>query len=167
MIKKLAITLSFLSLLAAQGMFPIVTYAAAGDSVFNVTLIPCGNTDGIDTTTGQPLKYTSGPKAGQPIPAGEQCGMKEFIQLIKNVMNFLFLLSVPLSTISFVWVGVMYLTAQGNPSKIERAKGIAWKVLLGFIIICSAWLIVNEITRRLFKPEFQYLGYEQSIHEII
>ncbi len=121
-------------------------------------LVPCGNVDGTDNE-GNPLVYPADhpTKAGQPLPAAEQCDLKALILLIRNIINFLFIISIPIATMAFVWTGVLLLTSQGNPAKIQRAKGIAIKVLFGFIFIIASWAIVYELTSRLFVDEAQFL----------
>jgi hypothetical protein len=84
----------------------------------------------------------------------ESCGLAKFIQLIQNVINALFLISIPLATIAFVYIGWTLLTAQGSVAKINDAKHIAKNVIWGFVIILSAWLIVYTITYALLDPSF-------------
>jgi uncharacterized protein HemY len=41
--------------------------------------------------------------------------------------------------------GVMFLTAAGNPGRIETSKKILTSVVIGLLIIFLAWLIVDTI----------------------
>jgi hypothetical protein len=84
----------------------------------------------------------------------ESCGLGKFIQLIQNIINALFLISVPLATIAFVYIGFTLLTAQGNVTKRNDAKRVAKSVIVGFVIILSAWLVVYTITHALLDPSF-------------
>lgn len=74
------------------------------------------------------------------------CDFNALVRLASNIMNFLILISIPLATIAFVWVGIKLLTAGGNPGQVEKAKDIFKKVLIGFLFVLTAWLIVRFIT---------------------
>jgi hypothetical protein len=82
------------------------------------------------------------------------CDFNKFVDLVNNVINIIVIISIPAATVGFVWIGLTILTAQGNVGKITEAKRIAWNLMVGFIIILSAWLIVHIITSALLKPEF-------------
>lgn len=77
------------------------------------------------------------------------CDFNKLVELGANVMNFLILISIPLATIAFAWVGIMFLTAGGNPGQVEKAKEVFVKVLKGFLFVLTAWLIVRLITTAL------------------
>ncbi len=89
--------------------------------------------------------------------ASVKCGFPQLIQLANNVINFLILVSIPLATISFMYAGFLYLTAGGDTSKVKQAHSIFWKVLWGFIIILTAWLVVQLIINAFLKPGFSFL----------
>src|SRR3989344_5707123 len=87
------------------------------------SVVPCGN--------------ESGPSAAT------SCDLADFVLMIKNIINVLVLFSIPVTMIVLTWVGIMLLTARGSQEKITKAKGMAGKVLTGFIIILFAWFVVN------------------------
>ena len=80
------------------------------------------------------------------------CGWSDFITLLNNITNYLIILGAAFSAIAFGWAGFMMMTAGGEMSKIEKAKSIFGKVLVGFIIMLSAWLIVYAIEKGLIAP---------------
>lgn len=73
------------------------------------------------------------------------CGWNELLQVVRNVINFVILLAAPCAALAFMWAGVLYFTAAGNESQIKKAHTIFTKVLIGFVIVLSAWLIVWTI----------------------
>lgn len=79
------------------------------------------------------------------------CDFEKLVQLGRNIMNFLILLSIPIATIAFAWAGILMLTARGNESQVSKAKEIFTKVLIGFLFVLTAWLIVQLITGALLK----------------
>ncbi len=87
-------------------------------------------------------------------PMGKTCDFPAFITLIKNVINSIIVLSIPIVTIALTWVGILLLTAQGNPGKITQAKQIAKSVIIGFVFILTAWLIVHTLVSVLLDDAF-------------
>lgn len=86
---------------------------------------------------------------------GVDCGLTDLVILIKNVINAIIIIAIPFMTIILTWVGVLILTAQGNVSRIERAKKIAMNTAIGFVFILTAWLIVHTITAYFLEDEFR------------
>jgi len=88
---------------------------------------------------------------------GLDCNFGSFLQLGQNIIDFLLIVSIPLAVIAFVYAGFLYLTAGGSEGQIKKAHSVFGKVLIGFIIILSAWLIVNTILDALVKEGYSYL----------
>ncbi len=103
---------------------PSVASAQAG-------LIPCG------TET-----ITTGAHAGE---VSNPCKWSDFFTLVTNVTNYLIILGAAVSALAFGWAGILMMTAGGEMGKIEQAKSIFVKVLIGFILMLAAWLIVHPI----------------------
>lgn len=105
-----------------------------------------------------PSAFLYAQSIGIPCDGGptDECDFDDLIQLGKNIMNFLILLSIPVATIAFAWAGILMLTARGNESQISKAKEIFTKVLIGFLFVLTAWLIVQLITGALIKEEDSY-----------
>lgn len=103
---------------------------------------------------------------GNAIPGTNECecGFRDVVAEIKQLINFAFLLAMPLTVIAITWAGIQILLARGNPGKINEAKKLATQVLTGFIIVLTAWLIVYTITSNLMRPEFYtpFLGDQNS-----
>ncbi len=87
---------------------------------------------------------------------GDMCGYQDLVQLGKNILDFIVVLSIPIAAIGFSYAGYLYLTAgiegEGN---LKKAKDIFTKIFIGFVLIISAWLIVYTITSTLLD-ENQY-----------
>jgi len=82
------------------------------------------------------------------------CNFGHFFTLITNVTNYLIILGTAFSAIAFGWAGFLMMTAGGEMSKIEQGKAIFGKVLVGFLIMLSAWLIVHAINAGLIAPGY-------------
>ena len=81
------------------------------------------------------------------------CNFDDFLKLARNIINFLILFSIPAATVAFAWAGFLFLTAQGSESQISKAKGLFWKVLIGFLFVLGGWVIVRTITSVLLKDK--------------
>ena len=83
---------------------------------------------------------------------GVSCGFSDLMKLVKNVLDFLLILSVPIAAAIIAYGGFLMITAAGDEGKIEKAKAMFWRVVVGFIVILCAWLIVRFITTALLNP---------------
>jgi UPF0716 family protein affecting phage T7 exclusion len=80
------------------------------------------------------------------------CGFADLIVLVKNVITDLTVLATLLVIIACVMIGVTLLTSQGSVTAKEKAKGMAWAVLKGYLIILAAWVLVYTISSALLAP---------------
>lgn len=103
--------------------------------VSGAQIIPCGGYD------------SSG--ARQP-----ECDYYHFIQLVKNVINWIILFSFPVSAFVFAWAGFKYMTT-GISDQKSAAKSMLVKVFIGFVIILASWLIVNTVLDALLDDGFR------------
>jgi len=76
---------------------------------------------------------------------GADCDYNAAIQLVSNIINYVFILIIPISAIAFVYAGSLMLFSGSNPNKRSQAKDIFLKVVIGIVIILSAFLIVKII----------------------
>lgn len=83
----------------------------------------------------------------------EGCGWTELLILAQNVMNFLIIISLPLSAIAFAYAGFLYLTAAGSEDKIKKAHEIFKNVAIGLFFVLAAWLIVWLIISTLLRED--------------
>jgi len=77
--------------------------------------------------------------------ASDPCGWNDIVQLGQNILGFLIAFSVVIATLMFTYAGFLYLTAGGNPSRLEKAHKIFINVGVGFIFVLGAFLIVKLI----------------------
>jgi hypothetical protein len=59
-------------------------------------------------------------------------------QLLQDVTKYIWVLVAPLSTIMMIWAGILFLTSEGDPAKISRAKSIVTYVVVGIIVAIIA-----------------------------
>ena len=54
-------------------------------------------------------------------------------------------ISLPIITVFIVYSGFLFVTAQGNPGKLEIAKRNFFYAVLGALLILSAWVLATLI----------------------
>jgi len=83
------------------------------------------------------------------------CGYQDLLKLVNNIINWIIMISVPVAAGVFAWAGFVLMTSRDNAGKRSEAKEMIQKVFIGFVIILSAWIIVNTITNTLLKDSFR------------
>lgn len=94
----------------------------------------------------------------QIVPCGEtggkECGYQDLLILVNNIIDWIIMISFPVAAGVFAWAGFTYMTT-GIVDQKSYAKDILWKVFIGFVVILSAWIIVNTITNTLLVDDFR------------
>ncbi len=116
-----------------------VSSGSGGSGGVSNFLVPCG-------LSSDPLSATS-------------CNICGFGQLIQNIINFLIIISIPLSAALFAWAGIMLFTSTYKPEGIKKAKGIFRNVVIGLIIALSGYLIVQTLLNALMNQAFFTNGW--------
>ncbi len=73
------------------------------------------------------------------------CTFNHLITLAQNIINFLIGLGVVVAALGFAYAGFLYITAMGSEEKIKHAHALFIKVVLGFVVMLSAWLVVRVL----------------------
>ncbi|MCR4311211.1 MAG: hypothetical protein NUV54_01420 [Candidatus Taylorbacteria bacterium] len=123
------------------GVITVTPFVALGATA-GTGLVPCGTVD-----------YNSdGYIKDLPNQQREECGFSDLLTLVSNIADFLIITGASISALSFGYAGFLMMTAHGETGKIEEAKSIFGKVLTGFLIMLSAWLIVHAIESAFLDP---------------
>lgn len=86
------------------------------------------------------------------------CTFAKLVELVQVLIHDMVLLSTLLAVGVFVYAGYILLTSGGDSGAMTKAKGILWKVVIGYVWILAAWLIVYTITSVLLDPGYSLLG---------
>ena len=90
------------------------------------------------------------PSAQQGSKCGEDGGCQsicDLVQLAQNILNDGVILATFLAAILFAWAGARMLAAGGDTKVISSAKKTFGAVFIGFVIVLTAWLIVDTIMK--------------------
>lgn len=71
------------------------------------------------------------------------------VQLINEVTAWLVGLLSVVAAVMFVIAGLRIVTAQGNPSVLKDAKSMIVNVAIGFVIVLTAWLLIDLLLKTL------------------
>jgi hypothetical protein len=64
---------------------------------------------------------------------------------IKTFMDTVIKIAIPFIVVFFIWTGLQFILAQGNPTKLEKAKKMFWYTVIGTLLILGAWAITDAI----------------------
>lgn len=121
-------------------MILLLVVLSIPNASFGLTLVPDCNTK-FDSRTG---KITN------------PCTFSSAIELIRNIIDYIILISAPIAAVMFSYAGWLYISASGNLGQISKAHSVFWTVFVGFIVILAAWLIIKSISI-LIAPGFSLL----------
>jgi len=83
-----------------------------------------------------------------------ECNFDYLLKLVNNIIDWIIKISVPVAAGVFAWAGFKLMTS-GVVDEKAAAKEMLKKVLIGFVIILSAWIIVTTITNALLSEGFK------------
>ena len=61
-----------------------------------------------------------------------------FVDLLNAIIDFIFYIAIPITSLMIIIAGLYFITAQGEPEKIQTAKRIITWALIGFLVILCA-----------------------------
>jgi hypothetical protein len=97
------------------------------------------------------------PFFGPIIPQGAQTcalGWGALITVINNIIELALTLAIVfLAPLMIAYAGFRLVSSQGNPSEINKAKGMITNLVMGIVIALAAWLIVDAIMAVLYHPD--------------
>jgi len=85
----------------------------------------------------------------EPIEIPNPLGSQSFSDLINAIIGVIFRLSLWIAPIMFIIAGFFFITAAGEPTKIETAKKMVLWTLIGLLVVFSSYAIIN-LFRQIF-----------------
>lgn len=87
---------------------------------------------------------------GNLVPCeGPDCQVDDFMELVFNVINFVIFIGVIFSSLVFAYAGFLYITAQGDTTKVKKATKMFTGVAVGLFLAFISFLIIQLITSSL------------------
>ncbi|HTH93137.1 MAG TPA: pilin [Candidatus Paceibacterota bacterium] len=72
-------------------------------------------------------------------------GVSTIPDVINKILSIVIRVALPLIILFFIWSGLTFIFAQGNPTKIQTAKRMFFYTVIGMLLILGAWVITNAI----------------------
>jgi len=82
---------------------------------------------------------------GQDVRLDNPAKHSTVVDFLISVRNFLWILVAPLSSIMMIWAGILFLTSEGNPDRIRKAKTLVTYIIVGIFVALIATGIVQII----------------------
>ena len=91
-------------------------------------------------------------------PVGAPLGFGGTLQLIQNAMNAAVSFGVIICVVVITFAGILLILTPTNPESHSQAKKILTNAAIGFLIILSAWLIVDFVMKILYNQNLEGWG---------
>ena len=88
--------------------------------------------------------------------SGPDCNLCTAVDMVDNIVDLLFTLLSVGAVIVLVVAGFRLVVSAGNPDAMSKAKSMITSVIVGFIIVLSAWLIVDTIMKAVISDEVDF-----------
>lgn len=72
-------------------------------------------------------------------------GEDDLMKTVGNVLNAIYGIIAVIAVVMIVIAGIKYSTSQGDPNKVQSAKGTILYAIIGLVITISAFAITNFI----------------------
>jgi hypothetical protein len=100
------------------------------------------------------------------VPCGDDptnpCNACDLVSLAQETINFAVYFTIFVATLLFVYAGFKYITAGGDSGKIKEATKVFWSVLVGMVIVLTAWLVV-DILMKTFLNQGNYGPWQEIL----
>jgi hypothetical protein len=115
---------------------------------------------GPGTSADQPLIECGGIKRNGT--AQDECTLGDLNQLVQSLLNLVFMFGGLIVAGMFMYAGFLLITSVGDTAKIQKAKEIFRRVVIGFLIMFLAYLTIKNLLDKLdldsdVKPLFDKL----------
>lgn len=139
--RMILVTVATMMLLG--GLFIAQPVEAQGTGLYNgrfglPKLVVCGN---------PPVELDPSPNIDPS--TRHECTISDVFTTIRNLIQYLMILTIPMALGWFIYAGYLYITSQGDKGAVEKAKQVFRNVLIGYIIIGCAWAVVYTVLNEL------------------
>jgi len=73
------------------------------------------------------------------------CGFAHIIELIQRIIEFIFLMVLPIAALVFAYAGFLYMTSGGDSGRRGAAKKAMINMVIGVLVVMAAWLIIKTV----------------------
>lgn len=80
---------------------------------------------------------------------GEGCSTCHIVQVANSMVKWLIVAMASIGGLVLMYAGVKMVTAGGNMGAIESAKDMMINMIIGYLILLSAWLVIDTVMKGL------------------
>lgn len=91
------------------------------------------------------------PMAAGAIEIENPIQAQDFTELLNRIIDIIFYLSLAIAPLMLIVAGFYFVTAEGEPKKIDTAKNIIKWVLIGLLVIFCSKGIIDLIDKSIFE----------------
>lgn len=127
---------------------------------------PVNEKDTVGTNDPTKLNFQIVPCKGVDDPTtsiNEECTYEKLIYMVQRIIQFALYLLIPIVLGMILWIGFKFLTANGDSGKLADAKKMIKPLLIGIIMIFTAWLIVYTFLDKILSDQLQKAIVPDSI----
>ncbi|HEY4493768.1 MAG TPA: pilin [Candidatus Paceibacterota bacterium] len=84
-------------------------------------------------------------KGGSSVFKNPLGGTTNFTELLNKVLEVIIAIGVPILVVFIVYAGFLFVTAQGNETKLEKAKASLFWAIIGGAVLIGAKVIATAI----------------------
>lgn len=95
------------------------------------------------------LEKPTGPGADRALVQCDTCGAKDAVNIIQNIMNLAFMFSGFVVAVMFMYAGFLLITAVGDTGKIQKARNIFKRTVIGFIVMYLSYILVLNVLKNI------------------
>ena len=102
--------------------------------------------------------FLVGAENGGLVPcSGPDCELCDLFQLFANLVEFVLIVIIPpVATLVFLYGGIVFYTAMGDSSKVNKGRQILISAVVGIAIIYSAHFLVSMLLSALGVGDVQW-----------
>ena len=89
------------------------------------------------------------------------CDFCDFITMVNNIVLWLFGVLASIAVLGLVIAGIRLVISAGNPAAMTAAKEMFSNIIIGFVIVLSAWLIVDTVIKTLVGENSEFGMWNQ------
>lgn len=72
-------------------------------------------------------------------------GVNDIPTLVRKLLDIVLTIAVPIIAVAIIYTGFLFISAQGNPEALKKAKTTLMYVLIGAAILLAAYVIAEAI----------------------
>ena len=84
------------------------------------------------------------------------CDFCDFVAMVNGIIQWSFGILATIAVLGLVIAGFRLVTSAGNPDAMSAAKNMFSNVIIGFVIVLSAWLIVDTLIKTLVGEDSEF-----------